>query len=92
MKETIIFFEIVALSFNILIPVGFLLVKAPLKLLFWYDVKLHVLFLLMLSSTPVQTFLFKNISLKNYQVELEFKISTDSPKYQTRYFDFITII
>ena len=39
-NEMLIFLKIDPLAFNILIPVSFPLVKASLKLLFWYDIML----------------------------------------------------
>ena len=40
-NETFISFKIISLIFNTIIPASFSLVEAPLKLLFWYRVKLH---------------------------------------------------
>ena len=40
MNENLIFFLIVCMIFYTLIPVSFPLVEAPLKILFWYSVKL----------------------------------------------------
>ena len=41
MNELLIFFETVSSEFKTLIPVSFILVKAPLKLTFWYNVKMR---------------------------------------------------
>ena len=37
----LIFFKILPLAYNAYIPESFQLVEAPLKLLFWYGVRLH---------------------------------------------------
>ena len=44
MNETLIFVKIVISTFNTIIPVSYPLVNAPLKLFFWYGVKLYFMF------------------------------------------------
>ena len=60
MNKTLIFFKIVPLAFNTLIPVSFPLVKEPLKHLFCFSIKLHLYILLIalpvLKSYPSDEF------------------------------------